>query len=393
MRYHVKALNADGVMQSHSLDATDRHDLQQQLALRQMTLVKASPVQPRATIKRPLSALIFAQDLHALTQAGLDVKESIDALVEREQYFGQATALELLRKHLLDGLSLSAAMEQQQDHFPPLLVGLVRSSETTSDLAMALMRYVQYESRVRNVNQKLISAALYPLIVLIVGLLVGLFLMTYIVPRFSTIYLQSSAQKKVESSLVLEWGTWVNAHPLWTGFVLLFLLTMTGLWIRRQLKNGQLWTMFAAFPGGKSRVQVMGLSRLYMTIGMLVESGVPIFQAMTIATQTLPFQAQAGLQKVQEMVSAGHKLSDALLAQNLSTPIAFRLVRIGEKTGQVGEMLSRAAVFHEEETSRWMERMASIASPLLMLFIAVFVGTIVIMLYIPIFDLANGFDL
>jgi general secretion pathway protein F len=160
--------------------------------------------------------------------------------------------------------------------------------------------------------------------------------------------------------------------------------------VRRHLRNGTWWRLLAVIPGTRPKLEVLEVSRLYLTLGMLLQGGLPIVPALQLARSVLPVARQSAIEHASKRIAEGEPLSDAFVATGLSTPVALRLLKVGERSGQLGAMLVRTAEFYESETTRWIERFTKAFEPALMAAIGLVIGLIVILLYMPIFDLAGS---
>lgn len=396
MQFEARAMDGQQELLTLSLDALHEADARAQLAAQQLTLLSLKQVsgwtnwrRSRST-RQPFDLMLFAQELHSLIAAGLSVVEALEALNERATNQNYRAILARLITHLREGQRLSGALAQQQLTFPPLFVGVVQAAEGTSDLPRALERYISYESRLLGLRHKITSAAIYPSILLGVGGAVALFLLGYVVPRFAGVYRGSGRPLPWASQLLLDWGQLATDHAAGFGITLLGIL-MGGFGLFRHIiKTGGWWKLLSWLPGAQPRLQALELSRLYLTLGMLLEGGIPIARAMQLAEAVVSPNRASALQSAQQAVSQGASLSSAFEQHGLSTPISVRLLRVGEQTGQLGPMLSRTAVFYDNETSRWIERFTKMFEPILMAIIGLVIGLIVILLYMPIFDLAGS---
>jgi general secretion pathway protein F len=389
MRFVVRALDAQQQVAEFTVEALDENDARAQAQARRL-----SPLSVHKQIGNApgsgFALLLFAQELHALLDAGLSVIEALEVLTDKENAPGRRLVLERLASHLRQGMRLSAAMQQQAALFPPLLVGVVQAAEGTSNLPEALARYIGYENRVDQVRHKIVGASIYPAILLVVGGAVTLFLLGYVVPRFASVYQGSGRTLPWASELLLGWGRALHAHGLAAGTVVAAAAAAAGLWTRARLRDGGVWRMAALLPGAGPRVRVVELSRLYLTLGMLLEGGISLHAAMGLAGGVLSAPRAQALEAARRDVAAGSPLSDALQLHGLATPVAQRLLRVGERSGQLGPMLSRTAAFHDGEVSRWVERFARTFEPVLMVGMGSVIGLIVILLYMPVFDLAGS---
>jgi general secretion pathway protein F len=235
-----------------------------------------------------------------------------------------------------------------------------------------------------------VSAAIYPAILLTVGGLVGLFLLGWVVPRFASVYRSGNRALPWGSQILLDWGEFAGQHAgaLLGGLVVV--VAAIALWLRAVAARGGLARLAARVPGVSRWLELLTLSRLFLTLGLLLRGGLPLPQALVLVRSVLPAQRAAAVDIVNARIAEGWPLSQAMEAAGLNTPISLRFVRAGERSGQVAEMLHRAAVYHDAETARWVERFSRIFEPVLMAVIGAVIGLIVLLLYMPIFDLAGS---
>lgn len=396
MRFVARAIDAEQCLKTLSLEALDAVDARTQLLARQLTVLSLKEAVDwrsmgwGASKRNRFDLLLFAQELHALVAAGLSVVEALEALVERASSEAYRSVLLRVLTHLREGQRLSGALAQQGNTFPPLFIGIVQAAEGTSDLPRTLERYIAYETRLQALRHKITSAAIYPSILMCVGGAVALFLLGYVVPRFAGVYRSSGRPLPWASEWLLAWGQFASDHALSLVAALVTALIVLIWTARHAIKTGGWRRLLALLPGAEPRLQALELSRLYLTLGMLLEGGIPIARAMQLGEAVLSVSQAQTLRQARQAVSQGKSLSNALEQNGLSTSIAVRLLRVGEQTGQLGTMLSRTAAFYDNETSRWIERFSKAFEPILMAAIGLVIGLIVVLLYMPIFDLAGN---
>lgn len=394
MRYFVRAHDAAaGQVVSLELEALDERDVHAQLQARQVTPLSCAAESrklPWPASRPSWPGPLFAQELLALTQAGLGLIESLETLAERERAVEPRAGLQRLASSLREGLSFSAALRAQGERFAPLFVGVVEAGERTGDLVAALERYLAYQQQVQAVRQRVLSAAIYPVILLVVGGLVALFLLGWVVPRFAAVYAGSQRELPWGSQLLLQWGRFAGDH---------FALILAGLGAASVAAAYEAWTgslsrmgqaLAPRVPSVGRWLELLALSRLYLTLGLLLHGGLPVTQAMALARSVLPASRRDAFDRTVALVTQGQPLSEAFGAQRFATPVALRLLRAGERSGQLAEMLTRSAQYHDAETARWVERFSRAFEPALMAAIGLVIGLIVLMLYMPIFDLASS---
>ena len=340
--------------------------------------------------------LLFSQELLSLLEAGLTLTEALDALHEKEKRAGTAAVLEQLRGRLAEGQRFAAALAAQPAVFPALYCGLMRAAERTASLDNSLARYIEYRQRVDQVRRHITQAMIYPAILCAVGLLVSLFLLGYVVPSFATVYQSSGRDIPLASRLLMDWGRFVAAHSKLLGMAgvallgsLIFAFSRTEIRVRLSAGFGRL---LRRLPGIGDMLNTFELARLYLALGTLLAGGLPVLLALQLADGLVSRRTQAGLRLAGERIGQGQPASLAFDVADLCTPVALRLMRVGERTGQLGDMLTRAARFHDGEIERFIARFTRSFEPLLMAAIGLVVGVIVVLLYMPIFDLAGSFQ-
>jgi general secretion pathway protein F len=374
------------------VDAVDEADARRQVEARGLFVSAIEPVHaPLLRRQRggKLSLVLFSQELLALLTAGLGIVEGLEALLEKEANPATRGVLERLLAGLREGKRLSSVMATQPALFPPLYVGIVRAAEGTSDLPRALERYIEYQQRIDTVRAKVVSASIYPAILLLVGGGVSIFLMSYVVPRFAEVYQGAGRNLPWMSRVMLDWGQFAGRHAgaLLIGFAATVAIAAWA--IRRALRQGGAARLLAKLPGIGERARIYELSRLYLTLGMLNEGGITLVNAIDTVQGMVSPGVAAGLRAARAAIEAGRPLSDAFEANGLTTPISLRMLRVGERTGAMGTMLTRSAAFYDGEIGRWIDRFTRTFEPLLMAAIGLVVGAIVVLLYMPIFDLAG----
>lgn len=403
MNFAIRAIGPNGV-ETLQIEAANLEEAARHLAARDFRALSIKATDKPAwqqwiaggcshtTFDLPL----FSQELLALLEAGLTLTEALDALHEKERRPAINQVLAALRGQLGEGQRFAAALAAQPEIFPPLYCGLMRAAERTASLNNSLARYIEYRSRVDLVRRHVTQAMIYPAILCGVGLLVSLFLLGYVVPSFSSVYQSSGRDIPLASQLLLQWGRFVADNARLLGGVGLSLL-LTLLWLIRQAQtrkalSGGFSSFLRRLPQIGERLQTFELARLYLALGTLLEGGLPILSALELCDGLVLPKTQHALQQAARRINEGQPASTAFDEAGLCTPVALRLMRVGERTGQQGDMLARAARFHDGEIERFIARFTRSFEPLLMAAIGIIIGGIVVLLYMPIFDLAGSFQ-
>ena len=396
MRYEIKALRGNEGLTALVIDASDRGDAVGQATAQGYTVIAVKARQAWSglasiTAFRPRFPLVqFSQELLSLLEAGLPLLESIETLAEREQRPGLRKTMDQIIATLREGRPLSQALEQFPAHFPPLYVATVRASERTGALPEALARFIAYQSQMDAVRRQVISSSIYPVLLVGVGGLVTLFLMVYVVPRFSHIYADIGGHPPLLSQLLMQWGQLIGDHGLLVGGITVATIAFAAVLATRPAVHRWAEQVAWRLPTLGERLYIYQLARFYRSLGMLLRGGMPVVTALQMSSGLLRVSLREQLGQAMAGIREGLPLSQAMESHGLATPVALRMLRVGEHTGRMGEMMERAAAFYEEETARWVERFSKLFEPLLMAFIGCLIGTIVLLMYFPIFELAGA---
>ena len=394
MRFELKAVSPDGRVESLDLHGLDQASAVQQAESRGYTVLG---VRARAGFAAPwrggqarFPLVLFSQELLVLLRAGLPLVESIETLAERERRSEFRALLASVGSILRQGNTLSSALQQFPLAFPPLYVSTVQASEKTSDLAPALGRYVAYQNQLEAIRKRLVNAAIYPALLIGVGGLVSLFLLLYVVPRFSRIYEERNVDLPIFSKILLSWGQLVEGHGALVMGILAGLVIAAFYALRNAQVKARFGNLLWKLPAIGERLKLYQLARFYRTIGMLLRGGTPLPTALRTGAELLHPLLRARLAMASKAVNEGRPVSEAMETNGLTTIIALRMLAVGEKSGNMGEMMEKIAEFHDEEISRWVDWFARLFEPLLMTAIGLVIGAIVVLMYMPIFELAGS---
>ncbi len=342
------------------------------------------------TAQSKFQLVLFSQELLSLLEAGLNLVEAIETLAEKNNNNASNIVLDTLLQSLYQGQTLSAALESQSNIFPMLYIATVKASEKTGDLPEALQRFVAFESQLDVLKKKIISASIYPALLIGVGGLVIFFLLGFVVPKFSHIYEGTGGELPFLSQVLMSWGTLLEQHGKFILLFIFFILGITLFALSQATVRKYLMQLLWKIPALGSRLHIYQLSRFYRTLGMLLKGGTPIIQALESVSGLLDSALQIRMRKATLAISQGQLISDAMDKTGLTTPVAKRMLLVGEKGGNIGDMMERIAGFYDEELSRWIDWFTRLFEPLLMLFIGLVIGLVVLLLYMPIFELAGN---
>jgi general secretion pathway protein F len=365
---------------------------QRQIALKDLRVISLEPARRlRRLLQAPhLQLAVFSQQLVSLLEAGLSLVEALEALAQKESSSSTKHILDRILARLYEGQTLAAAIAEHPATFPDLYVASVRASEKTGALREALTRYIAYQEQADLLRKTLVNACIYPAVLLVAGLLVTLFLMGYVVPRFSSIYEDVGTDLPFASRLLLDWGKLIDAHAALVTAGLVGGIAGTIYGLSRPAVRAAAGAWLARIPAIGRQLHVYQLARLYRTVGMLVRGGMPAVPALRMSGGVVLSGARTAYAAATRAVSEGQSLADAMERNGLTTPVAARMLRVGERSGNMGEMMERIADFCDEELARWVAVMTRLIEPVLMIVIGLVIGVIVVLMYFPIFQLAGS---
>jgi general secretion pathway protein F len=340
--------------------------------------------------RRDFPLPLFSQELATLLNAGLSLIHAIESLAEKEEEPARRRILADLGRLLYEGKSFSQALSLLPGTFPELYVALVRASERTGSLGEALGRYVAYSTRIEQVRQKIVGASIYPALLILVGSCVLLFLLGYVVPRFSTVFGDLGNDLPWLSRMLLALGQSIHDHAAPLAAAAAAAAAGFAFLASRPAVRRRLGAWIALLPAVRRRLFIYRISRIYRSLGILLQGGIPIVTAIGMARGLAGDEVGMRLEQAARHIREGQPVSQALEKNALTTPIALRMLRAGEQAGNLGEMMERTADFHDDEMGRWVEWFVRLFEPLLMVFVGAAIGAVVLLMYIPIFELAGS---
>jgi general secretion pathway protein F len=391
--YDVRLIDA-GAVTRRRVTAPDPQTLAAVLGVPAQCILGVDPVAATAAASSgrrdrfPLR--LFSKELAVLLGAGIPLLEAIVTLREKEGSASTAVALAAVEERLRAGEAFSAALAVRPAAFDALFVAVVSSAERTGQLREALQSHASYLDWVEALRGRLVSASVYPLLLVFAGSAVVLFLLIYVVPRFAGLLDEVNGDIPAASRALLAIGQWTGAHPLASAGIAAALLAAPWIgWQQAPLRQRVIAAMWSV-PLLAGRLRLLALARLYRTLSMLLSAGMPVVPALRTARGVIAAHLRAALDDATGRVERGERLSDALLHTGLTTPVSVRMVRVGERSGTVGAMLGDAAAFYDEELGRLTELVTRLLSPLLMLLMGGLIGAVVVLMYLPIFQLMES---
>ena len=350
---------------------------------------RSSHWRTQSSTKSGLDIAAFSQDFASLIDAGLSVTEALQTLGAREAKGAQRDLIGQVERMVSEGQPLSAAMKAT-GVFPELLVATVGASERTGDLGKGLSRYAMHQGEMRALRDKLISASVYPMVLLVVGGLVVMFLLGVVIPRFPGLLDGTKTELPMLSSALMAWGRLVADHPAVLIAFFGGLFAMTAYLVSHFRTHGARSPWLQRIPFVAKVVREFQHLQLYRTTSILVSRGISIHRALEHSIDLLNDLDRQRLQRGIALMREGVNISEALAQAGLSDVVAASMLKVAERTGSMAEMLERIAQFYERKLQRSIDVATRVIEPALMIVIGTVIGAIVVLMYLPIFDLASA---
>jgi general secretion pathway protein F len=351
---------------------------------------QANAASPRRRAGRSLDIATFAHELASLLDAGLSVLQALNTIARGSTTSALGSRLSGVALAVSEGMPLSAALEREHATFPPLLVATVRASEQTGNLSRSLLRYAEHQQSLKALRDKVASAAVYPVLLLALGGVVVLFLLGVVVPKFATLIESTRKELPWSSQLLMAWGRLVAEHAVATAATALALAAAAFAGVRHLVATGARARWVEAMPVIGPTIREFRHAQLYRTAGMLLEGGIPAPKALLLSSSLLGAQDQLQLERAVTLIHEGRSLSHALESVGLADAASTGMLAVAERTGAMAAMLGRIAQFKEARLQRSVDWASRLIEPALMIFIGLVIGAIVVLMYLPIFDLASS---
>jgi general secretion pathway protein F len=394
MQFRVRSvLPGSNAIQEQRFAGTNAAALHSQLQALGHTVLSVQPLKPafwkRKKSYRPQFPL-FCKEIRTLIRAGMTVVEAVDTLSARGALSGQDTHLpSALLERLRQGQSLSTALEGLEDT-PPVLIAAVRAGERTSNLSEALDDYLQFDSLVEQLRRKVISASIYPALVTTLGIGISLFLLMIVMPNFARMYQNLRGKATGSTAWMIDFSQYLSQHRSQV-FAALFAVAIALVWwIRTGYAKQFFVRIAAAIPWLRSKIEDFQLAMMYQALALLLKGGYAMTQAIQVAGQSAltPHLRQA-LQQACAKIEQGSSVAQSMSQAGLCDEIDRRLMAAAERNGDFYMAADVVSRMHSERFELFIERVTRIVEPVLLLLVALLVGSIVVMMYLPVFDMAT----
>jgi type IV pilus assembly protein PilC len=350
------------------------------------------PFLERKTIK-PKTLMIFTRQLATLIDSGLPLLRGLTVLGKQEPDPVLRKTIGKLADSVQGGSTFSDGLGQHPKIFNKLYINMVKAGELGGVMELVLVRLADFQEKAQKLKNKVVSAMFYPVIVLIIAIAIMAFLLVYIVPKFEQIFADMLGGKPLPALTEFVIGTsrFVQGNFLLIAGAVVLLIIAYSLIARTEKGRAVIDAILLRLPLFGDLIKKSAISRFSRTLGTLVTSGVPILQALNITRDTAGNVVLANsIQNVHDSVKEGESIVTPLEKSGVFPPMVVSMIDVGEETGQLPEMLLKIADVYDDEVDNTVAGLTSLLEPIMIVFLAVVVGTIVIALFLPLISIISG---
>jgi type IV pilus assembly protein PilC len=352
---------------------------------------KQSVLQKDISIGRPIKNqdfVIFLRQFATLIRAGVGLVESIHTLAEQTENKQFKKALEQIEADIRGGIQLSEAAAKHRRIFEPLFLSMIKAGEASGNMEVVLERLAVFYEKSHYTKEKVKSALMYPLVMLVLAIGVTVYLLTNVVPTFVGMFKSLNAELPAITKFVLAvseslTSTWYIYLISFVVSIIIFRIFVTSVYGRKAIDYAKL-----KMPIFGKLFQKSSLARMSRTLSTLFSSSVPILQALTIVEEVMDNRVIGrAIAEAKDSLRQGRPLSEPLRKSWVFPPLVTRMIGIGEETGSLETMLDKIADFYEAEVDNTVDRIKSLIEPVMIVVLAVLIGTIVMAVMVPMFDM------
>jgi type II secretory pathway component PulF len=407
--FQYKALQADGGVAEGQLEAAGRQEAFAQMAglgLRPVSLAEktadkavkglALPESLASFSFRRKSAKVSARELENFTRllssllaAGVPLSRALTILYKESSSPAAQAKWKEIHEFVIDGMSLADAMAKSPDTFPRVYTAMVQAGETGGFLDLVLAQIADFQSREKELRSKVLAAMLYPSVLLVLALAVLVFLLTFFIPKFQVIFTGLGAALPLPTQVVLGASHIIRAYGVVVAVGIVILVALVRNWFTSE-KGKRVWEgLILRAPLVGPLVAEFAMARFCRMLGTLLGAGVPLVQALNVARKSIGNQilvdaVSQSIERVQQGGQLGQSLADC---KGLFPGSVLEMVAVAEESGRLDQELVRIATVTEGDLDRELKTAVAFAEPLLLFFIAAFIGTIFISMVLPIFTM------
>ena len=409
-KFKYIALDEEGRELSGVIESTSENRARKELAAQGFSVSRIAEVAAIASDKKATAAkakkplfgtgvkkeniTVFSRQLSTLLKAGLPLLRALEVIGRQEKNPYFKAVVEQLADNVRTGNKFSDGLSQHPKIFDKLYVNMAKAGEAGGVLDVVLDRLSTFQEKALKTTNKVKSAMVYPIVIMGVAVAIVAILMIFVVPQFQKIFtdmLKGNARMPALTQMIIDISDFMKENYILTGLIIVGVILFVKIFFKTKI-GIRVWdTAALKLPKIGDLVMKSTVARFTRTFGTLLASGVPILEALTITRGTIKNSLISdALSRVHDRVRDGENLSTPLDQQNIFPTMVTSMVEVGEETGQLPEMLNRIADNYDDEVDNSVGAITSIIEPIMIVFLAVVVGTIVIALFLPIIQIIQN---
>jgi type IV pilus assembly protein PilC len=331
--------------------------------------------------------LVFSQELAALLKAGLPLFQSLDIMLERQRDPVFRRSLGTVREKVKSGTALSDAFRQEGELYPPIFAASLVAGERSGNLDQVLRRFASHLRLNQSLKKKAVSASVYPIVLLVMMVALVSVLVVWVIPQFRSFYEGLGAELPLATRLLLGFATAVRSNLVWIVLGLGIAGLSTVYWLRREGSGVTLDRALLRLPYFGGLMRMYATSQLMRTLSTLLAGGLPLLNALEVAAASIGNRAMArAVGAATGRIREGASLTSALESTGMLEALPLEMVKVGEQTGALGDMLTAISEFYDEELDTQMATVLSLVEPVLLVLMAVIVAGMLLAFYLPMFQ-------
>lgn len=337
---------------------------------------------------------IFCRQFYTMLDAGISIINCLDILEKQTENKTLKNTIFTVHEDVQKGMTLSEGMEKHERIFPLLLINMVEAGEVSGNLDRIMERMAIHYEKENKIENKVKNAFVYPVVLSIVAIAVVIFLLTVVMPSFIGMFETSGTMLPGPTRTLLAISDWLTKY--WYIFIAIVVLLLFGIISLGKTEEGKSFfdNIKLKTPGIKKINIKIITSRFTRTLSTLLSSGVPLLQALDVVGRVVGNKIVAEKLKIaEEDIRKGIPLSRTIKDMGLFPPMVDSMIKIGEESGALDEILYKTADFYDEEVETSLERMTTMLEPILIIFMAVVIGFIVIAMAMPMFEMVNTIEI
>jgi len=398
LKYTYKVRDKQGVMRSGVLEAESRNLVVQKLLAQGLFVLSVEEVKESKEIKFSLpfgkvktkELVVFTRQLSTMLAAGLSILRSFSILAQQTEDKQLKGAIIQIREDIESGTALWEAMNKHPKIFSGVYVSMIRAGEMGGVLDTVLDRLGDHLERDEEINSKVKSASVYPAIISVFALIMVFGIITFVMPTFTAMFTSAGVELPAPTRILLGVGLFLKKFLILVIIAIIIIIYLLRQW--GTTKAGRFFydNLFLRIPILGKTISRIVVSRFARTMGTLVKSGIPVLQALEVVEDVVGNAVVASaIGKARKSIKEGDTITGPLEATGAFEPMVTQMIAVGEETGSLDEMLTRMSDYYDREVMYSIDALMSMIEPMMIVVVALMVGSVVIATLLPVFDMVK----